>query len=123
MKEFSVSPLRMELHEHAYALPCEGAWGYGTKYGTKACQQAKHTRLFERASEWDSWAEPTVTDLALAGSLVPGEDYWVSTRTSVNLRKSWSNVATGVLSAADVAAIKQSTKWNLVLRKRLSASR
>src|SRR5262249_58988716 len=34
MKELSAFPLRMELHQHAYALPCEGAWGYGTKYGT-----------------------------------------------------------------------------------------
>ncbi len=36
MKGFGVSPLRTQLHQHAYALPCEGTWSYGTKYGTNS---------------------------------------------------------------------------------------
>lgn len=47
--------------------------------------------------------------------LLSSPTYEASTRTSVNLRKSWSNVATEVFSAADVAAITQSTKWIFVL--------
>jgi len=41
-------------------------------------------------------------------------NYWVSSRTSVNFRKSRSNEATGMFSAAAVAAIRQSTKWTFV---------
>ena len=41
-------------------------------------------------------------------------NYWVSSRTSVNFRKSRSNEATGMFSAAAVAAIRQSTKWTVV---------
>jgi hypothetical protein len=36
MKGFSVYPLRTQLHQDAQALPCEGTWGYGTKYGTNS---------------------------------------------------------------------------------------
>jgi hypothetical protein len=42
------------------------------------------------------------------------KNYWVSTRTSVNFRKSRSNEATDMFSAAAVAAIRQSTKWTVV---------
>src|SRR5215472_2347541 len=34
MTGLSVSPLRTQLHRDAYAFPCEGTRGYGTKYGT-----------------------------------------------------------------------------------------
>jgi len=39
MKGFSVSPLRMELHQHAYALPCERTGVYGTdhKFSLPSC--------------------------------------------------------------------------------------
>src|SRR5215469_6683364 len=61
MKGFSVSRLRTQLHLHACALPCEGTWGCGTKYGTNF--PAAHLNLKGRVKTGHAWSlqnRPTV---------------------------------------------------------------
>src|SRR5437870_12374734 len=79
---------------------------------------ARTNRFKLSVSSWDCNCRRIVLLRKLQGlrASCPKENQWVSTRTSANFRKSCSKVATGVSSAAAVAASKQSTKWTFVFR-------
>ena len=63
MKGFGVSSLRTQLHRDAYALPCEGTWGYGAKYGTNFMRAFLGTKKCSGERKGDQGAEELLQHL------------------------------------------------------------